>query len=57
MRGGATERGFRRSSERSEGEGKTMKVVTPRPRPRGVSRGEDPGGLAGNGKKVMRGAG
>jgi hypothetical protein len=34
MRGGIAERGFRRSSERSEGEDKAMMAVVPRLRPR-----------------------
>jgi hypothetical protein len=37
MRGGIAERGFRRSSERSEGEDKAMMAVVPRLRSRTAS--------------------
>jgi hypothetical protein len=58
MRGGTDERRFQRSCERSEGEEKVMKAVTPRLRPRTADVTGNPWrptpATAG---KVMRGAG
>jgi hypothetical protein len=55
MRGGTDERRFRRSSERSEGEDKAMKVVVPRLRLRDCgSEGKTLEAQAGNGRKARR---